>query len=61
MLDTITTWLTGKKTYLVALAAMTSAVAQYASGTIDLTHALDNIFLAVLAATLRHGISTSNL
>lgn len=49
--------LKGKKTYLVALAGILSAVAAYASGDMAAADCLQTILTAVLGATLRNGIA----
>jgi len=48
--------LTGKKTYLAALAAILSAVGGYLSGSLDLAAALQLAFTGILSAALRNGI-----
>lgn len=51
----------GKKTYLTALAAVLTAWAAYFSGALALEEAVKATFAAVLAATLRHGITSEGL
>jgi type IV secretory pathway VirB2 component (pilin) len=58
MLQSIQLWLTGKKTYLAALAAIIAAVTAYAEGTTDAWQTVMAIGGAIVAATLRHGVTT---
>lgn len=48
----------GKKTYLAALAAVLTAWGGYFAGSLDFAAAVQATVTAVLAATLRHGITT---
>jgi len=51
--------LKGKKTYITAIAALLSAFAGYISGDVTLSAALQLGFQAILAATIRGGISST--
>lgn len=48
----------GQKTYIVGAVALITAVAGYMTGDLTLAEALQAGFTAVMAATIRHGIST---
>lgn len=48
--------LNGKKTYLVALGGVLTAVGGVLTGAMDLTAAIQLAVTSVLGATLRHGI-----
>jgi len=48
----------GKKTYLTAAAALLTTWAAFLTGNLTLSESLQATFAAVLAATLRHGITT---
>lgn len=50
--------MTGKKTYLVALASVLAAVAGVVAGQIAVPEAAQIIVTAVLGATIRHGVAT---
>ncbi len=49
--------LQGKKTYLVAIVTIIGAAASYYLGNIGLEEAINLAVTAVLAATVRHGIT----
>lgn len=49
-------FLSGKKTYLIALGAIVAAVAAWAQGTLDNTQAVEAIVAALLALTMRAGV-----
>lgn len=51
--------LNGNKTYLVALGGVLGALSGWLTGAMDPTEAARLAFEAVLAATIRHGISTA--
>ncbi len=53
------TWLSGKKTYLVAALAILGAIVAYANGNMDLTQAISAIVAAILACTMRAGVMKS--
>lgn len=59
MLDNVRTFLSGKKTYLVALASILGAVIAWVGGTIDTATLLKTIVELILAMTLRAGIGKS--
>tara|TARA_R110000822_G_scaffold18434_3_gene60942 strand:- start:619 stop:777 length:159 start_codon:yes stop_codon:yes gene_type:complete len=50
-------YLKGKKTYIVAVIAVLTAIASYLTGDLTIPQAGQAILTAVLGATLRHGIS----
>ena len=50
-------WLNGKKTYLVAGAAVIGAVIAWATGAVDLVEAIKVILGAVLGTTIRAGVA----
>lgn len=52
--------LKGKKTYIMAALAVLTAVAQYLYGDVTLMEASQLAFTAILAATVRKGISETN-
>lgn len=52
-------WLSGKKTYLVAAAAILAALAAYAAGTMDTVQAVSAVVAAILACTMRAGVTKS--
>ena len=56
-MKTIREWLAGKKTYFVAVGAIIGAIAAYASGEIEAFAAIEAIVAAVLAMTVRAGVS----
>ena len=51
--------LQGYKTYIVAIASITGALAAYVNGTINIAELLQAISVALLSMTIRHGITTS--
>ena len=51
--------LQGYKTYVVAFLAVLGAVAGYLTGDLSLGDAIQTGVTAILAATVRHGVSTS--
>ena len=53
----ILNWLKGKKTYLIALAAIIGAIAAYANGDMTLLQMAEAIFIACGGASLRAGIA----
>jgi hypothetical protein len=53
------TWLQGKKTYIVGVGAIVAAVVAFTQGTIDGTQAVEAIVGAILAMTIRAGITTA--
>lgn len=52
--------LKGKKTYVMAAIAALTAVVQYLYGDVTFMEASQLVFTAVLAATIRKGISETN-
>ena len=56
---TMRTWLQGKKTYIVGIGAIVAAVVAYTQGTIDGTQAVEAIVGAILAMTIRAGVTTA--
>lgn len=50
--------LQGAKTYLVAIAAIITAIVGYLNGVLDLKSLIEAVFAAIATMTLRHGIST---
>lgn len=59
MIENFRNGLAGKKTYLVAVAAILGAVISFSNGDIDATKALELGIEAVLACTLRAGMGKS--
>lgn len=57
-LNDIKVLLEGKKTYLVAIATIATTLATWASGEVGNYQAVELILNAVLASTIRHGISS---
>ncbi len=57
MLTKVKEYLKGKKTYLVAAAAIITAVVGYSDGTLDLIQLIEAVFVAVGFGTLRAGIA----
>lgn len=51
-------WLSGLKTYIIAAAAIATAVGAYFSGALDLAGLVQAIFVAFGAMALRSGITT---
>jgi len=54
------TWLQGKKTYIVAAAGILTAIAAYASGTLDATQTIEACFAALGLSGLRAGVAKNN-
>jgi len=50
-------WLSGKKTYVVCLVALVTAIGAYASGDMSLGDLIQAIFVAIGGMTMRSGIS----
>ncbi len=50
--------MSGKKTYLAAVAAVLSAAGGYLSGDITIAAAIQLAFTGILAATLRSGVAS---
>ena len=50
-------WLAGKKTYIVAIGAIITAIGAYANGALDLSGLVAAIFAALAAMTLKAGQS----
>lgn len=50
--------LAGYKTYVVAALAILGAIAGYLTGDLSLADAAQTVLTAVLAATVRHGVTT---
>jgi hypothetical protein len=57
-MNSVQTWLSGKKTYLVAAGAVIAALTAYANGVTDSWQTVMAIGAAIVAATLRHGVTT---
>jgi hypothetical protein len=53
----ILTWLQGKKTYIVAAAAILTAIGAYLTGTITGVQLVEAIFAAIGTVTMRAGIA----
>lgn len=51
-------YLKGKKTYVIAAVAVVTAVGAYLTGEADLATMVESCFGAVMAATIRSGITT---
>ena len=58
-MSTIKDFLGGKKTYLVAVAAIIGSVVAWLEGSIDMPTLAQSITAAILAATIRAGITKS--
>lgn len=52
-------WLKGKKTYFLSFGAMLTAIGIYLSGDITLMEMVEAIWAAILAMTIRAGVSKS--
>lgn len=52
-------FLSGWKTYIVAAGAIIAAVGAYLSGTMDLTHLVEAIFVAIQSMNIRHALTTT--
>lgn len=50
--------LSGYKTYVVAIAAIMTAVGAYLTGALDLKGMIEAIWTAIMAMTIRHGVTT---
>lgn len=59
MVENIKEMLSGKKTYLVALSGIIGAILAFSNGQIDATKAIELIIEAILACTVRAGITKS--
>jgi hypothetical protein len=59
-MNTIIDALRGKKTYLLAFAAVVYAVAGYASGNLDAKSAMDVVWAALTSASMRAAISKAS-
>jgi hypothetical protein len=57
MLENIRTFLAGKKTYLVALSAILGVVISWINGSVENAEAIKLIVDALLAMTIRAGVS----
>ena len=57
IMDKIRVWLSGKKTYLTALAGLLTAMAAWASGELSLMGFLAALWTAGLACFLRSGVT----
>ena len=53
----IKTFLEGKKTYILALGAIVTALGAYASGSIDTVTLIQSIWAALTGITLRAGVA----
>lgn len=58
LLKLLRTMLKGKKTYVVATLGILTSVAAYLTGDASLGDTLQHVFEAVLAMTIRSGITT---
>lgn len=56
-MNQINEWLSGKKTYIVALAGILAAIAAYASGELDLAQTIQAVLASLGLSTLRAGVS----
>ena len=54
----IRNWLMGKKTYVIAIGAVLAAVVAWTQGTLDNTQFVEAVIAAVLAMTLRAGVTS---
>lgn len=59
MLAKIKEFLTGRKTYLVGIAAIIGVLIAYANGTMEAMEAIKAIVEAILAMTIRAGVATA--
>jgi len=57
MFKNMTTWLKGRKCYLVCAVAILSAVLAYLSDAMTGTQMIEAIFAAITAATIRAGVA----
>ena len=57
MLNKIKEWLKGKKTYLTAVTTIIGALVAYGEGIVGLEATIQAIVTAILAMTIRAGIS----
>ena len=59
MYDSLVRWLDGKKTYLVAVAAVATATAAVVSGEITGAQYVTSVFVSIGSITMRAGIKKS--
>ena len=59
MLAKLKEFLVGKKTYLVSISAIIAVLIAITNNQMDLTEAIKNIIEAILAMTIRAGISSA--
>jgi len=57
MISTIKDFLSGKKTYLVALGAIIGVLVSFSNGSVEAVEAIKLIIEAILACTIRAGVS----
>jgi hypothetical protein len=57
VMSKVQAFLSGKKTYLVAVASILAIIIAYANGAMDSTAAIKAIIEAILAITIRAGVS----
>ena len=58
MLNKIKDFLAGRKTYLIGISAIVGVLIAYASGSMEIVEAVKAIIEAILAMTIRAGISS---
>ncbi len=51
--------LSGYKTYITAVVAIITAIGAYLSGDVTIVATVQSVFVALLAAFIRHGVATS--
>jgi len=59
MLSKIKAFLSGKKTYLISISAIIGILVAYSNGTLEIVEAIKAIIEAILAMTIRAGVSGS--
>lgn len=60
MLEKLKDLLSGKKTYLIGLGAILTALVAYSSGDLSIVQLVQSIVAAVMAMTIRAGVTKSN-
>lgn len=53
-------WLKGKKTYLVCIVGILSALVGYINGDVSMAQMIEAIFIAIGAMTMRAGVTKSS-
>ncbi len=51
--------ISGWKTYVIGIAAVLTAIGAWMGGTLDAKSAVEAIWAAIMAMTIRHGITTT--